>query len=850
MRQYFVNYVGIALLLSPLAVSGLSAQNGFHPHWEIRGFDFHPDGAWRVRARQVSQFRHQQLSLGKAGSLNQQAFVQAPTFAAFVDTSIVVPVVFYAYRNTDSVQFMTDTAQYNTALFSAIPPGGNPYTLRTFYQEMSNNKLSMKGKILGWVRLDSAETTYTGVPGTCTGNPYKTTNCNGLFSDDAITRMQAGFRLALQRVDNQVDFGQFDNDGPDGIPNSGDDDGYVDMIMFAHPTKDGACGGFPESNDPSTNNHIWSHRYVLLNSYVTNDPAHAGNKSGFAFIHVRDYFATSALGGASACDTTQIMPIGTAAHEFGHALGLPDLYDTQQTTEGDGEWGLMGSGNFTSPRSPSRMEAWSLNELGWVTLQQLTSTGTYAVDPAATSRSAVYVRPTGPNLRGEYFLIENRQGGPAGLADSAMITRHCRRSLQPDNCPGGLLIWHADSSKISISGFHQNNTVNVGGIHGLTLEEADGLRQLWCGAGGCNRGDAGDPYPGTTGNTSFVYRTNPAATLTDSSFAGFGIDQISQVVPDGQMSLRLRFGSLTAARASDSSAAIQFDGTSYNVFRDLLDDGSSHTVGFTDNQVAPNGRTRWHFVRWSDGGAINHPVTGSLAGTTYTATVRRDFKLIATSSGTGSITPDTAVNLAGDFIPENRAVQLTPIPSGNQFCGWTGDSTTTDSVITVPMQRPYTLTASFGTGATITSGGTRPAGIMGATYADTLQISGGGGVTVWSVIGGALPLGVTLSTAGVVSGFPRQTGNFSYTARVASCGTVSRAFTLSITAPTLATSDVVAELLGPTAPLNADQVRYLDFIGNNNGSFDVGDFLAWFKATGAPLSAAALQAMQRKGGRQ
>src|SRR6185437_10784945 len=102
-------------------------------------------------------------------------------------------------------------------------------------------------------------------------------------------------------------------------------------------------------------------------------------------------------------------------------------------------------------------------------------------------------------------------------------------------------------------------------------------------------------------------------------------------------------------------------------------------------------------------------------------------------------------------------------------------------------------------------------------------------------------------TAGVVSGFPRQTGDFTYTAQVTSCSVASRTFTLSVTAPTLATSDVTAQLLGPTSPLNADQVRYLDFLGNNNGGFDIGDFLAWVKLTGAPMSAAALAAMQRKG---
>ncbi|HEY7193197.1 MAG TPA: M6 family metalloprotease domain-containing protein, partial [Gemmatimonadales bacterium] len=611
-RSFLVGFLGIAVLLCPATITQVSAQTGFHPHWEIPGFDFRPDGAWRVRGRQVSLLRRQLLSAGKIPSLNLMRV--GPQGSTSVSGTLVVPAVFFAYQNTAS-QFMADTSQYTQTLFSSSPPGGNPYTLRTFYEQLSNNALSMTGKILGWVRLDSSETTYTGVAGTCSGNPFGTRNCNGIFSSTAISRMQAGFREALALVDGSVDFGQFDNDGPDGVPNSGDDDGYVDMIMFAHPTEDGACGGFP-GNDASANNHIWSHRYVLLNAYVTGDNADPRNKSGFTKIHVADYFATSALGGASACDTTQIMPIGTASHEFGHALGLPDLYDTGpgNPTEGSGEWGIMGSGNFSSPSSPSRMEAWSLNELGWVNLQQLTTSGTYFLDPAATTRTAVYVRPPGPNPRGEYFLIENRQGGASGLADSAMIRRHCQRSGSPPTCPGGLLIWHVDSSKVATSGFHFGNSVNAGTIHGVLLEEADGLRGLWCAGGQCNRGDAGDPYPGSTANTAFVWSTSPNAIMnSDGSFAGFGIDQITQVVPGGQMSFRLRFGALTVARASDSNAVIQFDGANYQVYRDLLDDGSAHPVNFANGQVATDGRTRWRFMSWSDGGAQSHSYSGSLA---------------------------------------------------------------------------------------------------------------------------------------------------------------------------------------------------------------------------------------------
>src|SRR5207244_12138497 len=116
-------------------------------------------------------------------------------------------------------------------------------------------------------------------------------------------------------------------------------------------------------------------------------------------------------------------------------------------------------------------------------------------------------------------------------------------------------------------------------------------------AGCTNRGDAGDPYPGTQGNLAFVFRTNPAALKNvDGSFAGMAVDSIRQLVTDRTMAFRLRFGSLSVARASDTGAVIQFDGSSFNVFRDLLDNGSSHTVGFSDGELAPSGRRRWHFV--------------------------------------------------------------------------------------------------------------------------------------------------------------------------------------------------------------------------------------------------------------
>ena len=851
MVPHLVRYLGVSALLCALLPRVSHAQDRRHPRWEIPGFDFRKDGVWRVRARAVRATRARLRAAGRFSELNASAAVAgaaplpqagAQASATVVSGILKVPAILFRYKDSPAPTFVA--ADYDAVLFGVTPTGaaaGRPYTYRSFYQEMSNGVFDIRGTTYGYTTLDSNEVYYVGgTSATCqASNPYGSTNCNGVWSFEAIGRMRSGLIEALTKLDATIDFSQYVDSTT----------GFVPLVLFMHEAIGGECG--PSS---APQNHLWAHRFALP-TFTTQDdwPGHAGQK-----VKISDYILQPAVGGASSCTSTEIMPIGTVAHETGHGFGLPDLYDTDNVSEGIGEWGLMSSGNFATPLSPSRMEAWSLNELGWITIAPLTTTGTYTFDAAPLSDTAFYVRVQGANLRGEYYLLENRQ---RQQSDSAVIRYHCRRAGAGDNCPGGLLIWHVDSAKLATPG----NAVNTGSIHGLELVQADAFGNLDASASssnfcpatsmflGCsNRGDAGDLYPGTQANTAFVFRTNPAALKNfDGAFAGVAVDSIRQLITDRTMSFRLRFGSLTVARASDSAAVIQFDGASFSVFRDLLDDGSSHTVGFNDPQVAPNGRTRWHFVSWSDGGAINHPITGNLAGANLTATVARDFKLQANHTSSGGVTADTAINLvAGDFVPDGRAVQLTPVDSGLGFCGWTGDTTTTDSVISVPMRRPYALTANFGSGATITSANARPNGIMGATYADTLQISGGGGVTVWSVSGGALPQGLTLSTAGVVSGFPAQTGNFSYTARVTSCSTVSRAFTLSVTAPTLATSDVVAELLGPTAPLNADQVRYLDFLGNNNGSFDVGDFLAWVKATGAPLSAAALQAMQRKGARQ
>jgi len=826
LRSVILACAASVLFASAVVAQARSSQEPLMaPRWERPGFDISPNGGWRVKARAVAAAR-----AGLVARRDFRALNATPAGGAtiVVQGTLTVPAIMFRYQNSPPTQYSRPASQYDATLFGTVPPNAKPYTLRSFYEQMSNGLFSIQGQSVGWVALDSNEATYTGAPGSCPFGPFS--NCNGLFSNEAFFRMQNGLLEALADADTSVNFAQFDNDGLDGVPNSGDDDGVVDAVLFLHASMDGAC-------QTPTNNHLWSHRSSVF--FGTNDPSAGGGN-----VVVSDYILQSGLGSPSGgvCDSTAIMPIGTAAHELGHILDLPDLYDTQGPTEGIGQWALMAAGNYTKPESPTRYDAWSLQQMGWTTIAPLSANGTYSVGPVPSADTVFFVDVPGSNPRNEYLLIENRQ---AVQSDSAMIRIHCVISGNPPGCGGGLLLYHIDAVKACMIDVCANN-VNAGPIHGIALEEADGLRDLWCEVR-CNRGDAGDAYPGTSGNVAFSFGTTPPAISNqDSSFLGLAVDSIRQLVSNGEMSFRLRFGQLTLVKANDANLQVQVDGASYNLFRDLFEEGSSHIIAVEDSQSPGSPRTVFTFQSWSDGGAISHTVTGSSNGATYTASFAEAHRLLVNVAANGSVSYSPAADSSGTYVPDGTPVTLTATPTPPfVFGGWTGDTTATNPVLTLPMRRPYDVTARFDPLLVITSGDPRPGGLMGKPYADTLRTTGGTGVNTWQLLSGALPADLTLSPNGRITGIPTTTGNFTFTARVTSgAQQAQQSYGLAVTAPTLATAAVVTRLLTGSGSLSTDDLKYLDLLGNNNNGFDVGDFLAWVLATGATPAPPAISARE------
>ncbi len=119
-----------------------------------------------------------------------------------------------------------------------------------------------------------------------------------------------------------------------------------------------------------------------------------------------------------------------------------------------------------------------------------------------------------------------------------------------------------------------------------------------------------------------------------------------------------------------------------------------------------------------------------------------------------------------------------------------GDGSATDSFSVIDGDDgsviPFSVTVQQ-SGPSITTT-TLPDATVGTGYSQSLAASGGSTPYTWTLTGGALPAGITLSSAGVVSGTPTQAGSFNPVFTVTDSGnnTASRTIAINSAAPTLA----------------------------------------------------------------
>lgn len=754
-------------------------------------FQFSPENGWIRRGRAVARARARlRAERLEPGLMAPQAYVDS---ASVLVGDLRVPVFLILYANTDSASLVSavprDSIEFR--LYGTHAP--QPYSVHNYYRELSSDRLSVTGTVLDWTRVGQDDTFYEG-------------GCNGLGCSGADAGIATLIREIVQAHESALDYGQFDNDGPDGVPNSGDDDGYVDAIVLIHPELDGTCG----------NTNIWAHKWTYQAraggvDLETADDAAVGGK-----IKIRDYIIQGGQGGDTGCLADQPQAMGVVAHETGHVFGLPDLYNTGTgPSEGIGYWGLMGTGNWRRPNSPTHMEAWSLAELGWITEVIVGRDTILDINPIATSDTAFVIPIAGTS---EYFILENRQK----IGSELNLPRQ------------GLLIWHADSARIAQR--RASNSVNAFFPEALRLVQADGFGDLQAGN---NRGDGRDPFPGLTGNTAFGYNTTPASNDNSGNPTYISVDSIRQL--DGSMTIRARisFARPSLITSNDTLAEFRLDGDTLRRFEGVLQSGTVHTLEMDSVQITNGGRNRYVWISWSNAQARSHTFTASPLGDTIVATVAADFLLDVTVVGMGSVTSVPAANVVGGaFMPKDSTVTLVAeAMAGHAFEGWSGDVLSPNDTLVLVMSKPYAVTATFV--APLASSGTPDDAVMGRSYSFTFTATGGTGVYQWRVVGGTVPPGLSMDASGQLSGRPTEAGTFTFDLEVTSGSQADTStVTLNVTKPQLVLDDVVTQLLTDSVTLSTDDVVFLDLVGNKNGRLDLGDFLGWLDDQGATPQAA------------
>lgn len=263
-----------------------------------------------------------------------------------------------------------------------------------------------------------------------------------------------------------VDWNDFDNNG----------DGTIDMAFFIY-------AGVGE-NDSQSNDE-----YAIWPKENENGGIISGIRYG-AYACCNELYQGVADG------------IGPMCHELSHALGLPDLYDTNLECFGLDYWDIMDSGCYCDGGyRPCGYSAYEKDFMGWRKLIELTPDSSQEITLCPMSSDEGYgykvVNPENPD---EYYVLENRQNidWDKNIGYSSDVYGYFH----------GMLVTHIDY----IPSRWANNTVNSNYYHQCcTLIPADGKLDTSMFAGTdeeIKNGEAdytisdyamsmgGDPFPG------------------------------------------------------------------------------------------------------------------------------------------------------------------------------------------------------------------------------------------------------------------------------------------------------------------------------------------------------------------
>ena len=374
-------------------------------------------------------------------------------------------VILVNFSNSKFAAANTQVAMNDLMNSSSYTHNGATGSVRQFFSDQSDGQYTPEFDVIGPVTLTNNVAHY---------------GSNDASGNDVLPGDMVVEACSIANAQHAVDFTRYDNDS----------DGEVDFVYIIYAGKGEADGGAEET--------IWPHNWSLDAARYWNNCSYTTTQSRFDGKYINNYACSGELSGASARTG-----IGTIAHEFGHVIGLPDLYDIDygQNYEDEatpGAWHIMDGGSYNNDgKTPPNYTIYDKYFLGWKTPTNPGNTPqTLTLQAAGTDGYNAYQITTSGNSllaatsTNTVYYIENRQ-----------------QSGWDKHLPGhGLVIWKIMYSQ---SVWNNNGPNATPGTIRYAVVSASGATT--------GIGTAADPFPGTKKKTRWEGVTDkPLLNITES----------------------------------------------------------------------------------------------------------------------------------------------------------------------------------------------------------------------------------------------------------------------------------------------------------------------------------------------